>query len=137
MEETSAQAPMITKTSLHHNYNLLSIHQLQKFVGAKDPIKIKEFLELVNSTTTLFDKKHQEIIRYVTQLFKLDTKVSWNLTWEKVKILKMSQLDFKKKFKAKYRFAYVIYIMIREFITFSQGTIIRDQGIRFMKGKQG
>lgn len=51
---------VLTKTQLHLTVNMPNMHQPKKFDGAKDPIAVEEWLELMKSAMTQFDMTNQE-----------------------------------------------------------------------------
>lgn len=55
VEETSMQLLVITKNQLHLIYNLPSMHQPQKFIGAKDLVTVEKWLKSIESVMALFD----------------------------------------------------------------------------------
>ena len=74
-EVTSASTAAPVRTQLHPIFNLPSMHQPQKFDGARDPIAAEEWLESVESVMALFDMTDQERVRYATYLFKSGVRI--------------------------------------------------------------
>lgn len=96
------------------------MHLPQNFNDAKDPVVTEEWFESLESFMTMFGITKQEKIRFTIYFFKFSVRLLCNLVQEKVKISKISQLEFRKRFESEYKRTNMTCIKAQEFITLTQ-----------------